>query len=185
MIANADRTKGTRRRWTRIPAPSTKTRARTGTPVPGNMSFTAALADNQVTDGNAGARNKTRPGSSGGSSSTSACSAGTGPNGGGRGVERSGRVIFAACLFVDPAAMGGGALQMVEGGLIGGSRFAGNRATERAGGAVFFYGHGNGLVQECEFERNSAVTEAGAVFVYGRAIFYKNEFAQNAVVNGL
>lgn len=74
---------------------------------------------------------------------------------------------------------------MVEGGLIGGSRFAGNRATERAGGAVFFYGHGNGLVQECEFERNSAVTEAGAVFVYGRAIFYKNEFAQNAVVNGL
>ena len=73
---------------------------------------------------------------------------------------------------------------MVEGGLIGGLRFAGNRATERAGAPSSSTATAT-VWSRSEFERNSAVTEAGAVFVYGRAIFYKNEFAQNAVVNGL
>ena len=191
MIANADRTKKEL-----VPPVDPDTGAVNkdagsyrDVPVPGNITFTKCVfADNQVTDGNAGAAwVKTRPGSSGWVIFDECVfSRNQAPNGwGGAAWSGSGRVIFAACIFVDNAAMGGGALQMVEGGLIGGSRFAGNRATERAGGAVFFYGHGNGLVQECEFERNSAVTEAGAVFVYGRAIFYKNEFAQNAVVNGL
>ena len=29
------------------------------------------------------------------------------------------------------------------------------------------------------------MTDAGAVFVFGTVIFYKNEFSQNAVVDGL
>lgn len=51
---------------------------------------------------------------------------------GGAAWSGSGHVIFAACTFVDNAAMGGGALHMVDGGLVGGCRFAGNRATSRA-----------------------------------------------------
>ena len=191
MIANADRT-----RKELVPAVDPDTGAVNedagkyrDVPVPGNITFTRCVfADNQVTNGNAGAAwVKTRPGSSGWVIFDECVfSRNQAPSGlGGAAWSGSGHVIFAACQFVDNAAMGGGALHMVQGGLIGGSRFTGNRATQRAGGAVFFYGHGNGLVQECEFERNSAVTEAGAVFVFGRAIFYENKFAQNAVVNGL
>ena len=63
---------------------------------------------------------------------------------GGAAWSGSGHVIFAACTFVDNAAMGGGALHMVDGGLVGGCRFAGNRATSRAVRLYFHSRNSNG-----------------------------------------
>ena len=118
-----------------------------------------AFADNQVTGGNAGA-----VGSDPGRGArwvifdASACSAGTRRLTGGGGAAWGERPRHLRRVqFIDNAAMGGRSASD------GRRRF--NRRFEvrgeqghGAGGAVFFFGHGNGLVQECEFERNSAVT---------------------------